>query len=177
MADYRPYDGRHYAVRRPRRGGSRAREDTVPRSGRPSRRGVPRTALILALVPVLALAGTVAWDHLTTGQPEWGATAPTAATSRPGEASPAATTDTIPADVRFVEVGECLRNDGHATSPRFTIAPCGPRTYEVLARFDGPTDGEADAKAKCRRVPGYTDWYYFKTELSALDYVLCLRWR
>jgi hypothetical protein len=36
------------------------------------------------------------------------------------------------------------------------------------------TSGEPDAVAKCAKVAGYTDWYFFNSELDALDFVLCL---
>lgn len=98
------------------------------------------------------------------------------------ELSPAPTPDRTPlprtsTDARFVAKGQCVRNDGDYDTPRLTITPCGPQTYEVLERFDGPTTGKDDAKSKCSAVPGYTDWYFFDSPLDALDYVLCLKSR
>lgn len=52
-----------------------------------------------------------------------------------------------------------------------------PKTYEVLRRIDGATSGKKDAEAKCGKVAGYTDWYFFDSELDTLDFVLCLKRR
>lgn len=181
MADYRPYGGRRH-LSQPYPGRSYGEASRMPPAAPPaganrSRRRTLRTALLWTLVPLLALAGAGAWVWLVREGPERDGGTPTAATTRSLEGRVSPTTYTLPAEVRFVRVGECLRNESRYFPPRFALAPCGPNTYEVLARFDGATDGEADAKNKCSTVPGYTDWYFFKTELSALDYVLCLRWR
>ncbi|WP_375373504.1 hypothetical protein [Micromonospora sp. ATA51] len=47
----------------------------------------------------------------------------------------------------------------------------------MLRRFDGATSGEKDAQAKCAKVDGYTNWYFFDSELDTLDFVLCLKQR
>lgn len=47
----------------------------------------------------------------------------------------------------------------------------------MVRRFDGPTSGEKDAEAKCAKVPGYTNWFFFDSELDTLDFVLCLKQR
>ena len=39
------------------------------------------------------------------------------------------------------------------------------------------TTGEDDAQAKCKKVQGYTDWYFFDSALDLNDYVLCLKMR
>jgi hypothetical protein len=57
------------------------------------------------------------------------------------------------------------------------IAGCAPSTYQVLRRVDGATSGEKDAEAKCAGVEGYTNWFFFNSELDTLDYVLCLKLR
>lgn len=81
-------------------------------------------------------------------------------------------------DPRFVKVGQCVRNDGtQGGQPKLTVTPCGPKTYQVLRRFDGATSGEKDAEAKCAKVPGYTNWYFFNSPLDTLDFVLCLKSR
>lgn len=98
--------------------------------------------------------------------------APTAPSAR--ETTPAPDSST---DARFVTVGQCVRNEGSDSQPRMTIVPCGARTYEVLTRFNGPTNGEADAKSKCSKVSGYTNWYFFNSDLDTLDFVLCLKLR
>jgi hypothetical protein len=98
-------------------------------------------------------------------------------TPEPTEADPTPT-PSASNDARFVSVGQCVRNEaeGDAT-PELTIAACESGAYEVLARFDGVTDGEEDAKAKCADVTGYTNWYFFNSQLDALDFVLCLKQR
>ena len=48
---------------------------------------------------------------------------------------------------------------------------------EVLKRVDGATSGEKDAESKCAVVRGYTNWYFYDSELDGLDFVLCLRAR
>ncbi|HEX6968874.1 MAG TPA: hypothetical protein VF174_08725 [Micromonosporaceae bacterium] len=78
-------------------------------------------------------------------------------------------------NVRFVEVGQCVRNDGTQERPELVVAACAPKTYEVLARIDGATTGKADAQRKCAPVAGYTDWFYHDTALDELDFVLCLK--
>jgi|GEM_PF-792167 len=88
-------------------------------------------------------------------------------------------TPTSSNDARFVDVGQCVRNEAEAEeeTPVLTITDCDSGAYEVLARFDGVTDGEEDAKTKCADVEGYTNWYFFNSQLDALDFVLCLRQR
>ncbi|MFY1635406.1 LppU/SCO3897 family protein [Solwaraspora sp. WMMB335] len=88
-------------------------------------------------------------------------------------------TPTSSNDARFVQEGQCVRNEAESADdpPALTIAECDSGTYEVLARFDGITDGEDDAKTKCADVEGYTNWYFFNSQLDALDFVLCLRER
>jgi hypothetical protein len=49
-----------------------------------------------------------------------------------------------------------------------------PEHVRGAGRFGGVTSGEPDAVAKCAKVAGYTDWYFFNSELDALDFVLCL---
>lgn len=101
-----------------------------------------------------------------------GAPSPTAA---PKSSTPGPQSST---DARFVKVGQCVKNEGGAgAQPRLVITKCGATTYQVVARFDGATTGERDAKAKCGKVKGYTDWYFFNSELDVLDFVLCLKLR
>ncbi|TDB78588.1 hypothetical protein [Micromonospora sp. KC723] len=93
-------------------------------------------------------------------------------------ALPTAPAPASSADPRFVKVGECVRNTGPVGGkPKLLIADCAPQTYEVLRRFDGQTSGEKDAEAKCGAVAGYTDWFFYDSELDSLDFVLCLRQR
>lgn len=157
--------------------------DPVPPT-RPSRGRGPLVA-VLAAVVLLALGGgaTVAWLlGRAEGTPAASPTAPAAA------ASPAPTGETSPvpsvaapessADPRFVKVGQCVRNDGPPDGkPKLLISECAPQSYEVLHRVNGPTTGEKDAEAKCAEVDGYTNWYFFDSQLDTLDFVLCLKQR
>ncbi|MBQ1074046.1 hypothetical protein KBX06_12875 [Micromonospora sp. C31] len=100
--------------------------------------------------------------------------APTSATAAPS-ITPAAESS---ADPRFVKAGQCVRNEGPTGGkPKLLISDCAPQTYEVLRRVDGATSGEKDAAAKCAKVDGYTNWYFFDSELDTLDFVLCLKQR
>jgi hypothetical protein len=148
-----------------------------------------RAALIgaLAALVLLALAGGAALWHLFGRDDGTPAAAPVPPSAGPlpedPVASPTAPAPTAPApessaDPRFVEVGQCVRNEGPAGGrPKLLIAPCAPKTYEVLRRFDGQTSGEKDAEAKCAKVKGYTNWYFFDSQLDTLDFVLCLKLR
>jgi hypothetical protein len=135
------------------------------------------------VVVVLLLAGGVAfWVSRRDASPPASGTGgpavgPTAAAT--GSAGPAATT-AVPAsssDPRLVKAGQCVRNDGSAEQPKLTIAECGPQTYEVLSRINGATSGKQDAEAKCAKVTGYTNWFFYDSELDTLDFVLCLKQR
>lgn len=153
----------------------------------PTRRSGPLVA-VLGIVAFLVLGTGAGVLWFRTGGDE----APTALRSDPNVAasvSPAGpATSTNPtsnvaapdssANPRFVEVGQCVRNDGPADGePKMLITECGPQTYEVLLRVDGPTTGEEDAAAKCAAVGGYTNWFFFDSDLDTLDFVLCLKQR
>jgi hypothetical protein len=139
-----------------------------------------RNAPIVALVAVLGLLicgglGTTAWllatrNKLANDTPDAGAT--TAAATAAAQPEPRSSED-----ARFVKRGQCVRNEGTADTPDMKIVPCAGGTYEVLKRFDGRTTGEADAESKCSKVPNYTKWYFYDSELDSLDFVLCLRER
>lgn len=151
------------------------------------RRGRGPVAAVLAAVAVLVLVGGAAVFYLLGQDDE----APVATPSGPAPAAgsgvpeatasapvPSAAAPDSSADPRFVEAGQCVRNDGPAGGkPKLLISDCGPRTYEVLRRIDGATSGEKDAAAKCAKVDGYTNWYFFDSELDTLDFVLCLKQR
>ncbi|MEU4771024.1 hypothetical protein [Micromonospora sp. NPDC023644] len=158
----------------------------------PRRRRRGRAALlvaVLATVALLVLAGGAAVLHLIDQDDETPVAtpsepAPAARTdppATPASATVAAPTTPAPessADPRFVKAGQCVRNDGPAGGkPKLLISDCAPQTYEVLRRIDGPTSGEKDAAAKCAKVDGYTNWYFFDSELDTLDFVLCLKQR
>jgi hypothetical protein len=159
-------------------GGSRGA--TPPQWGAPPMPARRRNTPIVALVVVLGLLiigglGTTAW-LLSRGNNA----------ARGSGTLPTATTPTTPAnvanpqprtDARFVKKGQCVRNGGTADAPVMTIVSCVSGTYEVLKRIDGRTTGEADAEAKCSKVPNYTKWYFYDSELDSLDFVLCLKER
>jgi hypothetical protein len=159
-------------------GGSRG--GTPPLWGAPPMQPRRRNTPIVALVVVLSLLiigglGTTAW-LLSRGN----------GAARGSGILPTTTTPTTPAnvanpqpsaDARFVKKGQCVRNEGTADAPAMTIVPCYSGTYEVLKRVDGRTTGEADAEAKCSKVPNYTKWYFYDSELDSLDFVLCLKER
>jgi hypothetical protein len=146
----------------------------------PPRRSGPGTPIV-ALVVVLGLLicgglSATTWLLFKTKDADKSA----AAASSPTVVSPpaAAATDPQPTngqDARFVAKGQCVRNEGTADTPRMTIVQCSTGTYEVLARVDGRTTGEADAETKCAKVKHYTKWYFYDSELDSLDFVLCLR--
>ncbi|WP_236718583.1 hypothetical protein [Actinoplanes sp. TFC3] len=142
----------------------------------PRRRNGP----ILALVIVLGLLicgglGTAAWLVSRTGSDSdaKGTPATPSATATQEVAAPEPQNSE---NARFVSKGQCVRNEGNADdSPELKIVGCASGTFEVLKRVDGRTTGEADAENKCSKVPHYTKWYFFDSELDSLDFVLCLR--
>ncbi|MEH0984876.1 LppU/SCO3897 family protein [Micromonospora sp. CPCC 205556] len=152
------------------------------------KRGRGRLIAGLAALAVLLLGGAGILVYLfgpgDDEPPVAGPGAPTASTGASAEVpAPVGPVPTTPApasssDPRFVKTGQCVRNEGAAGGkPKLSISGCAPKTYEVLRRFDGATSGEKDAEAKCAKVSGYTNWYFFDSELDTLDFVLCLRQR
>ncbi|MEU4566157.1 flagellar basal body protein FliL [Micromonospora sp. NPDC023956] len=153
--------------------------------------GRGRTVAVLAVLVLLVLGGGAALFQLTRADeadpPPVTAPSPVTATpSGPPAGQPDGAADVSPsalapessADPRFAKAGQCVRNDGPAGGrPKLLISTCAPKTYEVLRRFDGATSGEKDAEAKCADVTGYTDWYFYNSELDTLDFVLCLKLR
>ncbi|MCI4063352.1 hypothetical protein MRQ36_12500 [Micromonospora sp. R77] len=153
----------------------------------PPKRGRGRLIAVLAALVVLVLAGAAAVVFLgrddpppaktPTGLPSQ-VTEPTAVATEPAAPPSSAPAPQSSADPRFVKVGQCVRNEGPAGGkPKLLISECGPKTYQVLRRFDGATSGEKDAEAKCAKVDGYTNWFFFDSELDTLDFVLCLKQR
>lgn len=143
--------------------------------------------LVALLVLVVGVGGTALWllgrdTEGSDGTPTAGATtpgtdpsagAPGAPGADPEAGTPAPESST---DARLVKEGQCVKNEGDASGkPKLAITQCAPTTYQVLRRFDGATDGENDAKTKCAQVEGYTEWYFFNSELDVLDFVLCLK--
>lgn len=140
---------------------------------------------VLAVLAVLVLGGAATLWYLAGRDDEpapnaapTASAAPSAALPGPGEPVPTTPAPASSADPRFVKAGQCVRNEGPAGGkPKLLISDCAPKTYEVLRRFDGETSGEKDAEAKCAKVTGYTNWYFFDSELDTLDFVLCLKQR
>jgi hypothetical protein len=136
----------------------------------------PRNGPIVALVVVLGLliCGGLGTTAYLVGRPDSSASGqkPSAAPSNQAAAPEVESSQ----DARFVGRGQCVRNEGNADdSPDLKIVSCTNGTFEVLKRVDGRTSGEADAESKCRKVPRYTKWYFYDSELDSLDFVLCLR--
>ncbi|HEV7963086.1 MAG TPA: hypothetical protein VGP57_11165 [Actinoplanes sp.] len=157
-----------------------------PSSGAPPAWGQPpaparrRNTPIVALVVVLGLLicgglGTTAW--LLANRKDTAGTTPGALPTSTAATTAAEVQPRSSEDARFVTKGECVRNEGSADAPDMKIVPCASGTYQVLKRVDGRTTGEADAESKCSKVPNYTKWYFYDSELDSLDFVLCLRER
>ncbi|MDP9798544.1 hypothetical protein J2S43_007056 [Catenuloplanes nepalensis] len=163
----------------------------VPQPAPPARKGGSGMLILVAVLVLLVLAGGgTAFYLLTqtgddtnttaTGDPtpqpvDSGSPAPSAG----GEASPNPSASApLVSDARDVKKGECVQNVGDGAKPVMKIADCDEKSvYEVLARFDSPATGEDDAKKKCEAVEGYTNWYFFNSQLDSLDFVLCLKQR
>ena len=148
-----------------------------PPAPAPRRRNAPIVALVVVLgLLICGGLGTTAllMAQSDTTDPAVGreVASPSASATR-GAAAPEPQTSQ---DARFVSRGQCVRNEGDADeSPELTIVACTSGTYEVLKRVDGRTSGEQDAEGKCSKVPNYTKWYFYDSELDSLDFVLCLR--
>ncbi|MGR6322797.1 hypothetical protein Q2K19_11550 [Micromonospora soli] len=147
----------------------------------PPKRGKGRLVAVLAVVAVLVLGGAAAFWVLGRDEPApVSGSGPADASAGAGEPGGPVASPPAPAsstDPRFVQEGQCVRNDGSASRPELLISACGAKTYQVLRRIDGATNGKKDAEAKCAKVAGYTDWYFFDSELDTLDFVLCLKQR
>ena len=118
---------------------------------------------------LLGREGGQATAAKATGQPNpTGTPSPTDAVAT----SPAAE---VPTNISLVTVGQCVTDEGTRGKPKLMITECGAEGYRVLARVDGVTTGGNDAKKKCGKVSGYTDWYFYDSELDELDFVLCLK--
>ena len=147
-----------------------------PAAPAPPRRNTPIVALVVVLgLLICGGLGTTAWlianrDNSSGGDQGALPTTSTAATAANPEPRSSE-------DARFVAKGECVRNEGSPDQPDMKIVPCASGTYQVLKRVDGRTTGEADAESKCSKVPDYTKWYFYDSELDSLDFVLCLRER
>ncbi|MEO3815198.1 flagellar basal body protein FliL [Plantactinospora sp. B24E8] len=161
---------------------------STPQPVPPPKRGGGRLVLgVVATLLVLALGGIGLGIYLSDGEPVTPTVLPTSEPTgavvegeewpEPTEPAPTTPVPGPSTDARFVKAGQCVANEGSAQRPKLVIAECRPKTYEVLARIDERTTGDADAKAKCAKVKDYTNYYFFNSELDDLDFVLCLRER
>jgi hypothetical protein len=139
----------------------------------PRRRGPgPLIITLVSVLGVLVVAGLSVTTYLVTrGERADGAQK---ATATPSAAQPSTVAQDA-ADARFVAAGQCVRNDGSEDVPQMRVTACRKGTFEVLKRIDGATTGEKDAQIKCAAVTGYTNWFFYDSELDGLDFVLCLR--
>ncbi len=148
-----------------------------PPWGTPSpapRRRPPRSLLAVGAAMGLLIAGGLGIAvHLLTGR----GAPPAPPATNVSAAAPSATRSQDVQDARFATTGQCVKNEGSDNVPRMRMAACGKGAYEVLKRVDGTTSGEKDAESKCAVVRGYTNWYFYDSELDGLDFVLCLRAR
>lgn len=144
----------------------------------PRKRNTPIVALVILLgVLICGGLGTTAWLLSGRGEDDDGGDAiptPTASSTADEVTDPQPRSSE---DARFVSKGQCVRNEGTAAKPEMKIVACASGTFEVLKRVDGRTTGESDAESKCNRVPEYTKWYFYDSELDSLDFVLCLKER
>ena len=144
----------------------------------PPRRNTLLVALVIVLAALAAIGLTTSVLLLDRRGGDAAARGPAAASSAPvTSAAPGPAALRSSADARFVRRGQCVSNEGTTDAPVMTVAVCGAGTYQVLKRIDGRTTGQADAEAKCGKVPGYTKWYFYDSELDSLDFVLCLKER
>lgn len=186
-----PYGGAYPPTgANPAYGGQPYRPDDDPYGGgdpapAPGRRGRGPLIAVLAVVLLVVAAGGAFWFlrgqddpapvAAPTGSAVAGEPSADADATEPVQSAPAPESS---ADPRFAKVGQCVRNDGAAGGkPKLLISGCAAKSYEVLSRIDGATSGERDAEAKCGKVEGYTNWYFFDSELDTLDFVLCLKQR
>lgn len=155
----------------------------------PSKRGSGGMIALVAVLVVLVLAGGggAAYYLLNNNGDDKGNEATGDPTPGPSEsATPTLSASAAPApsltpevsDARDVKKGQCVQNVGTEAKPVMKVAECGEKgVYEVLDRFNAPADGQEDAQKKCADVEGYTNWYFFNSQLDSLDFVLCLKQR
>ena len=74
-----------------------------------------------------------------------------------------------PRTARFAQPGDCVANHGTEQDPDLVLTECAPGALEVLARFDATND-----TGECTGVQGYRYHYFYDSELTGLDFVLCM---
>jgi hypothetical protein len=145
----------------------------VPRAmWEPPKRNTPIVAIVVVLgLLIVAGLGAIGWlvkqqlDTTTAARPKPSASAPRSA--------PATVQSTE--DARFATVGQCVQNLGTPDQPDMRRSVCTTGTYRVLKVVKGRTSGAKDAESKCSGVGGYTNWFYYNSDLDDLDLVLCLK--
>ena len=137
----------------------------------PPRRNTPIVALVVVLgLRIVAGLGTTAWLLKDGRKAKTQTPSTTSASTAPGTVQGSE-------DARFVVAGQCVVNQGSNDQPDMRRTGCASGTYEVLKVLKGKTTGEKDAESKCSKVAGYTNWYFYDSELDDLDFVLCLKKR
>jgi hypothetical protein len=140
--------------------------------GAPPRRNTPIVALVVVLgLLILAGLGAIGWlvkERLA---------ARTGAQPKPSASTSATTPATVQGseDARFATAGQCVQNTGSESQPDMRKSVCTSGTYRVLRVVKGRTSGAKDAESKCSKVTGYTNWFYYDSDLDDLDLVLCLK--
>lgn len=135
-----------------------------------------RTSPIVAIVVMLGLlivAGLGAIGWLVKKQME----AKSAAQPKPSASASSNAPATVQSteDARFATAGQCVQNYGTVDQPDMRRSVCASGTYRVLKVVKGKTSGAKDAESKCAGVTGYTNWFYYNSDLDDLDLVLCLK--
>lgn len=144
----------------------------APASWGPPRRNTPIVAIVVVLgLLIVAGLGAIGWlvkkqmDDKSTADPK-----PSASTSSNAPATVQGTED-----ARFATAGQCVQNLGSSDHPDMRRSVCTTGTYRVLKVVKGVTSGANDAESKCAGVTGYTNWFYYNSDLDELDLVLCLK--
>jgi hypothetical protein len=136
----------------------------------PPKRNTPIVALVVVLgLLIVAGLGTTGWlfkmQHDKAAKPT-----PSASVVATGSNSTQGSDS-----ARFTVAGQCVVNQGTSAHPDMRKSVCTTGTYDVLKVIKGPTTGEADAQKKCATVQGYTNWFFYNSDLDELDVVLCLK--
>ena len=135
----------------------------------PPRRNTPIVALVVVLgLLIVAGLGTTAWLLNRRAKP-------TTPTLSPSVGATGSGTVQGSEDARFVVAGQCVANQGTPDQPDMRKSVCVSGTYLVLKVIKGKTTGKEDAENKCAKVPGYTNWFFYDSDLDDLDVVLCLK--
>jgi hypothetical protein len=147
--------------------------DSVPPVawGRP-RRNTPIVAVVVVL-GLLIVAGLGAIGWLVKDQLDAKRAAQPKPSASPSTAAPATVAGSE--DARFATAGQCVQNLGTDKQPDMRRSVCTSGTYRVLKVVKGRTNGATDAESKCAKVTGYTNWFYYDSDLDDLDLVLCLK--